>query len=199
MSIKVKVTDDANPQMPLSGNVTVYLNTTLEGFKEDGYNWTLELDSNGEATFDAYPLNGYLNASTYEVTAVYKGNAQSSYLPINSTTTFNVYKATTSLGVDYENYYTYNLTTNITVTVNETGADIIPAVIGEGIYSGKVTVNVLSEEYYKDHSPKEGFTMQKIYDVTITFISSETVMENNSNYYINSVFVHQNTTCTSTI
>ena len=39
-----------------------------------------------------------------------------------------------------------------------------------------------SEEYYKKHSPKDKFTMQKVYDVNITYISSETVKEDSGDY-----------------
>ena len=39
-----------------------------------------------------------------------------------------------------------------------------------------------SSKYYETHLPKENFTMQKIYDVRITFVSKSDEMENNDDY-----------------
>ena len=39
-----------------------------------------------------------------------------------------------------------------------------------------------SDAYYKTNAPKEKFTMQKIYDATITYYSIESVSEGGSNY-----------------
>ena len=36
-----------------------------------------------------------------------------------------------------------------------------------------------SDTYYEDHLPKERFTMQKIYDVNITYVSSEKISDGN--------------------
>ena len=57
--------------------------------------------------------------------------------------------------------------------------------------------NRFSSAYYKKHSPKEMFTMQKIYDVTITYISSENVQVDEANDYTKSVYsieykIHEN-------
>ena len=39
-----------------------------------------------------------------------------------------------------------------------------------------------SSDYYKTNTPKERFTMQMIYDVTITSVSSESVSDKSANY-----------------
>lgn len=46
-----------------------------------------------------------------------------------------------------------------------------------------------SDIYYKKHSPMESFTMQKVYDVTISYISSENVSDNKSGNYTKSIYV----------
>lgn len=40
-----------------------------------------------------------------------------------------------------------------------------------------------SDEYYKENKPKERFTMQKLYDVTITYLSSENDGDYTKYYY----------------
>lgn len=45
-----------------------------------------------------------------------------------------------------------------------------------------------SDTYYKNNSPKDKFTMQKIYDVTITYVSSEDISDEQTGNYTKSVY-----------
>ena len=129
-NITVKVTGSEDQPRR---SVTVYLNTTLNGFAN--YTFTGDIDENGEISFtDADPLN-YLNVSVYDVLVVYHGDTR--YLPENITSSFTISKSQAPVTIDIENY-TYNATNRILVNASH--------VLGEGIYSGTITVNVCSKE-----------------------------------------------------
>ena len=71
--------------------------------------------------------------------------------------------------------------TNITVGIDRdkagehgTGVKFLVDMIYDIINGDHEAYNArFSDSYYKKHSPKESFTMQKVYDVNITYVSSE--------------------------
>ena len=46
-----------------------------------------------------------------------------------------------------------------------------------------------SKKYYEAHTPKESFTMQKIYDVLITYVSSEKITSDDGSEYTKYVYM----------
>ncbi len=46
-----------------------------------------------------------------------------------------------------------------------------------------------SKEYYKKNSPKDQFTMQKVYDVLITKVSSDKISDENNSDYTKSIYI----------
>ena len=81
-------------------------------------------------------------------------------------------------------------TTNITLGIDKESAahygaevDFLVDMIYDIINGDHKSYNhKFSDSYYKDNSPKDRFTMQKVYDVNITYLSSETLTEEGTNY-----------------
>ena len=90
-----------------------------------------------------------------------------------------------------------DLSTNLTVGIDKASAkqqgsevEFIVEMIYKIINGDNDGYNAcFSKKYYEKHSPKEKFTMQKIYDVLITKQSSETVTENENFHYTKSVYI----------
>ena len=116
-----------------TGNVTVYLNSTLEGFTNRTLNYTLTDEDEGIIVFTEEPLN-CLNVSTYDVYVRYSGDER--YLSEIATTQFNVTRAESELNIERSSY-DYNETGNITFNVI--------GVNGEDV-DGKVFVNITGKE-----------------------------------------------------
>ena len=127
--IRVNRTSD-DDQLP-TGNLTVYLNSTLEGF----VNQTFEIGAIGDGVVNIStpPLN-LLSAADYDVYVRYNGDGR--YLSEIATANFTVSKAQSKLDFDVSNY-TYNQTGNI--SFNLTGIEDMPM-------AGTVLVNITGRE-----------------------------------------------------
>ncbi|MBE6487853.1 MAG: hypothetical protein E7Z86_04000, partial [Methanosphaera stadtmanae] len=127
--IRVNRTSD-DDQLP-TGSLTVYLNSTLEGF----VNQTFEIGDIGDGVVEIStpPLN-LLSAADYDVYVRYNGDGR--YLSEIATANFTVSKAQSKLDFDVSNY-TYNQTGNI--SFNLTGIEDMPM-------AGTVLVNITGRE-----------------------------------------------------
>ena len=79
----------------------------------------------------------------------------------------------------------------------EEGVDLLVDMVYAIIYGDVDGYNeCFSEKYYENHSPKESFTMQKIYNGKLTYLSSEEVAEDGVTYtaytYKISYYIHEN-------
>ena len=81
-------------------------------------------------------------------------------------------------------------TTNITMGIDKDSAiqygaevDFLVDMVYDIINGDHTSYNArFSDSYYEENSPKDRFTMQKVYDVNITYSSSETFSEEGTNY-----------------
>ncbi len=94
----------------------------------------------------------------------------------------------------------HDSTTNITLGIDKESAksqgeavEFLVDMIYDIINGDHVSYNnKFSKQYYNNNSPKERFTMQKVYDVTITYISTEDT-ENYTKYtYCIEYKIHEN-------
>lgn len=116
----------------------------------------------------------------------------------------NIYEDENYLALIKNGVLTYDNGTNSITTVNlENAAEHGDAVklITDYVYSiidGDVEEHnsYFSKKYYENNEPKANFTMQKIYDGTITYYSVETASENGNNYtkyiYKLKYYIHEN-------
>ncbi|MBO7719687.1 MAG: carboxypeptidase regulatory-like domain-containing protein, partial [Methanosphaera sp.] len=114
-----------------TGGLTVYLNSTLEGF----VNQTFEIEDIGDGMVEiSTPPLDLLNVSTYDVYIRYTGDGR--YLSEIATANFTVSKAQSDLDFDVNNY-TYNQTGNISFDLR--GIEDKPM-------AGTVLVNITGRE-----------------------------------------------------
>ncbi len=86
--------------------------------------------------------------------------------------------------------------TNVTVsidreTASEYGKEVsfIADMIYTIIYGDNEEYNkYFSDKYYENNEPKQAFTMQKVYDIVITYVSQESMSSENGDNYTKSLF-----------
>ena len=89
-----------------------------------------------------------------------------------------------------------DITTNLTVGIDREGAidygkevAFLVEMLHDAISGDHTAYNAcFSNEYYKNNQPKSSFTMQKIYDIVITYISRETLTDSDGNNYTKSIY-----------
>lgn len=87
--------------------------------------------------------------------------------------------------------------TNLTLginreTANQQGNEVefIVEMLYKVIYGDNEGYNqCFSNEYYKKNAPKDQFTMQKVYDVLITKVSSDRISDENNSDYTKSIYI----------
>ena len=103
----------------------------------------------------------------------------------------NIFEDQKYLALTAEEFIKYtDSTTNETVgitkdTAYEQGSDVqfLVDMLYDAINGDHQAYNArFSSDYYATHAPKDRFTMQKIYDVLITYISEEDISDNDGNY-----------------
>lgn len=113
----------------------------------------------------------------------------------------DIFKDEKYLALIAEEFIRYtDSTTNETVGINkdnafEQGSEVqfIVDTIYDAINGDSRAYNArFSSKYYENHSPKSDFTMQKIYDVTITFISEENEEDYTKSVYCVEYKIYQN-------
>lgn len=100
----------------------------------------------------------------------------------------NIFEDEKYMAIISEEFIKYtDSTTNVSIgidkeTAQEQGSEVqfIVDMIYDAMNGDNVAYNAhFSDSYYKYNPPKERFTMQKIYDVNITYISSEKISDGN--------------------
>ena len=113
----------------------------------------------------------------------------------------DIFKDEKYLALIAEEFIRYtDSTTNETVGINkdnafEQGSEVqfIVDMIYDAINGDSRAYNArFSSKYYENHSPKSDFTMQKIYDVTITFVSEENEEDYTKSVYCVEYKIYQN-------
>ena len=103
----------------------------------------------------------------------------------------NIFEDQKYLALTAEEFIKYtDSTTNETAgitkdTAYEQGSEVqfIVDMIYDAINGDNNAYNArFSSKYYETHSPKDRFTMQKIYDVFITYVSEEDISDGSGNY-----------------
>lgn len=100
----------------------------------------------------------------------------------------NIFENERYLALIAEEFIKYtDSATNVTVGIDKESAyeqgievQFIVDMLYDAINGDHEAYNArFSDTYYEDHLPKERFTMQKIYDVNITYVSSEKISDGN--------------------
>ncbi len=103
----------------------------------------------------------------------------------------NIFEDEEYINLTSGNFIKYqDLNTNITVGITRENANqqseqiaFIVEMLYDIIEGKHEEYNAcFSDVYYKNNSPKSQFTMQKVYDVTVSYISQESVSDDSGNY-----------------
>ncbi len=118
--------------------------------------------------------------------------------------TEDIFEDTEYLALIQDGFLLYDNNSNFATIVDKSnavqfdeGVDLLVDMVYAIIYGDVDGYNsCFSEKYYEDHSPKENFTMQKIYNGKLTYLSAEDVTEDGVTYteytYKISYYIHEN-------